>query len=107
MSGTGDGYIAASDEIRRERGGQAADEAAFVEDVRDDVQESFAAAGRPMGHDQYGAELEKHFPQLKERIFAAFDAYIEELDGLYTGLRKTAANYEAAEDPRFREPGQG
>lgn len=95
----GEGYTAAWDEIGRRRGGQAADEAALVEEVRDDVREAFAAAGRPMGHDQYGAELEKHFPQLKEQIFAAFDAYLEELDGLHSGLRKTAATYEAADGP--------
>ncbi|TDD07330.1 hypothetical protein [Nonomuraea diastatica] len=103
MGGGGEGYAAEWERIRRRRGGQAADEAAFVEDVRDDVREAFATAGRPMGHDQYGAELEKHYPQLKEQIFAAFDAYIEELDGLHTGLRDTAASYEAADDER----GQG
>ncbi|TDE32643.1 hypothetical protein E1295_39270 [Nonomuraea mesophila] len=70
------------------------------------MREAFATAGRPMGHDQYGAELEKHFPQLKEQLLAAFDAYIEELDGLDTGLRSTAATYEAAAgQPREREQG--
>ncbi|TDC92693.1 hypothetical protein E1292_41485 [Nonomuraea deserti] len=102
-----EGYAAEWERIRRQRGGQAADEAAFVKDVRDDVREAFATAGRPMGHDQYGAELEKHYPQLKEQIFAAFDAYIEELDGLHTGLQDTAAHYGGAEDPRSRERGQG
>ncbi|MGW0805479.1 hypothetical protein [Nonomuraea sp. NPDC002799] len=105
MIGPGEGYVAAPSEIRR-RGGQAADEAAFVEEVRDDVREAFAAAGRPMGHDQYGAELEKHYPQLKSQIFDAFEDYIEELDGLHTGLRTSAARYEDVDDPHYQKPGQ-
>ncbi|GAA3709327.1 hypothetical protein GCM10022224_088590 [Nonomuraea antimicrobica] len=107
MSGGEEGYTAAWDRIRQQRGGQAADEAAFVEGVRDTVREAFAVAGRPMGDDQYGAELEKRFPQMKAQILAAFDAYVEELDGLHTGLRKAGAHYEAADDPRLWDPGQG
>ncbi|NJP94854.1 hypothetical protein HCN51_36385 [Nonomuraea sp. FMUSA5-5] len=105
MSGSPDGFTVEAEGVRR-RGGDAAEEAEFVEAVRDDVREAFAAAGRPMGHDQYGAELDKSFPRLREQIFDAFAAYLDELHELSTGLGTAAGNYEAADQPLLR-PEQG
>ncbi|GGO76566.1 hypothetical protein [Nonomuraea cavernae] len=94
----GDGYIAADREIRRS-GLASAQEAERVRGVLRDVREAFVAAGRPMGDDQYGAEMEKRFPVMRDGVIDAFAAYIDELEGVGGGLRVTAANYRAAERP--------
>ncbi|GLW10650.1 hypothetical protein Misp01_57780 [Microtetraspora sp. NBRC 13810] len=50
-----------------------------------------------MGDDQYGAELERHFPQLKDGLLDAFDAYLADLEGVQTRLRDTRHTYDAAD----------
>ncbi|MER7505120.1 hypothetical protein AB0L05_32345 [Nonomuraea pusilla] len=95
---TGGGYTARPSAIMG-RGRDGAEEAERVRAVLRDVREAFAAAGRPMGDDQYGAEMEKRYPVMCEGVIGAFVAYIEELEGVGEGLRVTAATYRAAEDP--------
>lgn len=51
-----------------------------------------------MGSDAYGAELEKNLPAIEEGIFTAFKDYLDELDGLSTGLFTNARIYDAADE---------
>ncbi|MEU7859447.1 hypothetical protein [Nonomuraea sp. NPDC049141] len=75
----------------------AKEEAEHVRMVRDELRDVFAAEGRPMGDDQYGAEFEKSFPLRTKGVFKAFDDYIDELEGVGDGMRVNAKGYEAAE----------
>ncbi|GAA2276666.1 hypothetical protein GCM10010149_19790 [Nonomuraea roseoviolacea subsp. roseoviolacea] len=95
----GDGYTASPHAIGRS-GQESAQEAERVRGVLHDVREAFAEAGRPMGHDQYGAELEKRYPSMRDGVLAAFDAYIDELDGTGKALHVSAATYQAADHPK-------
>lgn len=95
---TGSGYTARPERIRR-HARVSAGEAEQVRAVLRDVQEAFARAGRPMGDDQYGAEMEKKYPVMRDGVIAAFQSYVDELEGVGGGLRVTAAAYEAVEDP--------
>ncbi|MEU8105777.1 hypothetical protein AB0C18_18855 [Nonomuraea muscovyensis] len=90
------GYSARTQGIRQ-HGRASAGEAEHVRAVLRDVQEAFARAGRPMGDDQYGAEMEKRYPVMLDGVIAALHAYIDELEGVGGGLHVTAATYEAAE----------
>ncbi|MFI7444806.1 hypothetical protein [Nonomuraea indica] len=93
---TGPGYTARTEGIRQ-HGRASAGEAEHVRTVLRDVQEAFARAGRPMGDDQYGAEMEKRYPVLRDQVITAFHAYIDELEGVGGNLHVTAATYDAAE----------
>jgi hypothetical protein len=95
---TGSGYTARPEGIRR-HARVSAGEAEQVRAVLRDVREAFARAGRPMGDDQYGAEMEKKYPVMRDGVIAAILAYADELEGVGGGLRVTAATYEAVEDP--------
>ncbi|MER6950681.1 hypothetical protein ABT294_42355 [Nonomuraea sp. NPDC000554] len=95
---TRSGYGAHPQRIRQ-HGRAAAEEAERVRDVLRDVREAFAAAGRPMGDDQYGAEMEKKYPAMRDGVINAFEDYIAELDRAGAGLHVTAATYEAVERP--------
>ncbi|SEM24318.1 hypothetical protein [Nonomuraea pusilla] len=92
------GYTAGWPGIMRGAGAYD-DEATHAREVLRRVTEAFARAGRPMGHDHYGAELEKSFPQLKADVIDAFHAHIADLDRTRDGLRVTAAGYRAADAP--------
>jgi hypothetical protein len=61
------------------------------------LEEVFLREGRPLGDDQYGAELERNLPKLKESVFGGFRAYIDELEGVRKGLIANADGYRAAE----------
>ncbi|MEV0151395.1 MULTISPECIES: hypothetical protein [unclassified Nonomuraea] len=95
---TGDGYTAAPHAIRRS-GQVSAQEAERIRGVLHDVREAFAEAGRPMGGDQYGSEMEKKYPAMRDGVISAFHAYIDDLDGVGGGLNLTAASYQAVERP--------
>jgi hypothetical protein len=90
------GYQAQWSQIRR-TAEQTREEAEHISRVRDELRDVFAVEGRPMGHDQYGAEFEKSFPQRTKGVFDAFDAYLDELEGTSEGLHVTANTYEIAE----------
>lgn len=94
---TSNGYRADWAGIRR-HGKVPAAEAEFARLVLHEVREAFVAAGRPMGHDQYGAEMEKNYPLMRDGIYQAFQVYIDELDGTGRGMHVTAATYETADD---------
>ncbi|WP_336207224.1 hypothetical protein [Nonomuraea sp. LPB2021202275-12-8] len=95
---TGGGYAAMPRRIRQS-GLDSAAEAERIREVLHDVGELFAVAGRPMGDDQYGAEMEKRYPVMRDGVIDAFGAYIDELEGVGADLHVTAANYQAAERP--------
>ncbi|WP_406319031.1 hypothetical protein OHA77_17020 [Streptosporangium sp. NBC_01639] len=92
------GYSAQPRKIQQ-HGRAAAEEVERIHGVLRDVREAFVAAGRPMGDDQYGAEMEKSYPVMRDDIFNAFNAYLDELDGVGEGLHVTGATYRAAEHP--------
>lgn len=92
------GYKAEPQAIRR-HGKASAEEAERVRGILHDVREAFVAAGRPMGHDQYGAQMEKDFPGLRDGIINAFNHYIDQLEGVGDGMHVTATHYSAAEHP--------
>ncbi|MFG1682641.1 hypothetical protein ACGFNP_20915 [Nonomuraea sp. NPDC049269] len=93
------GYTAEPQGIFR-YGKASAEEAERVRGILHDVREAFVAAGRPMGHDQYGAQMEKDFPSMRDGIINAFNDYIDQLEGVGDGMGATAVNYRAAEHPR-------
>ncbi|MCG5220955.1 hypothetical protein [Streptosporangium sp. KLBMP 9127] len=70
-----------------------------VTSARDTLRAAFDRDRRALGDDEYGAELEKKMPGIEAGIFNALQAYIDDLDGLATGLRVSAARYEQAEHP--------
>ena len=90
------GYQAEFQGIRR-HGQEATREAERIRGVLHNVREAFATAGRPMGDDQYGAEMEKKYPVMRDNVMKAFEAYIDELDGTGEGLQINARTYESAE----------
>lgn len=94
--GQEEGYSAQWSKIRR--GAETAkEEAEHVRKVRDELRDVFVAEGRPMGHDQYGAEFEKSFPLRTKAVFKGFEDYIDELEGVQDGMHVNANTYEAAE----------
>ncbi|MEV0195193.1 hypothetical protein [Nonomuraea sp. NPDC050691] len=94
----GDGYTASPHAIARS-GRASAQEAERIRGVLHDVREAFAEAGRPMGHDQYGAEMEKTYPSMRDGVIAAFETYIDDLDGTGKSLHVSAATYQATDRP--------
>lgn len=97
LLGQQDGYSAQWTNIRR-GAEKVREEAEHVREVREELRQVFAAEGRPMGDDQYGAEFEKSFPNRTKAIFKGFDNYIDELEGTRDGMHVTANTYEAAEN---------
>ncbi|MFJ2030193.1 hypothetical protein [Streptosporangium sp. NPDC087985] len=91
-----DGYYAEWAGLRR-RAQDYGDEHDFLREAYISLGEAFLREGRPLGSDQYGAELEKNLPRIREGIFDAFAAYIEEIDGVRKRLGANAAVYEAAD----------
>ncbi|MEV0350450.1 hypothetical protein AB0H88_32105 [Nonomuraea sp. NPDC050680] len=91
-----EGYSARWAGIRR-GAEMAREEADHVREVREELRQVFAAEGRPMGDDQYGAEFEKSFPNRTKAIFKDFDDYIDELEGTRDGMHVNAKTYEATE----------
>ncbi|GAA4233986.1 hypothetical protein FHR32_001453 [Streptosporangium album] len=91
-----DGYYAEWAGLRR-RAQDYGDERDFLREAYTSLGEAFLREGRPLGDDQYGAELEKNLPRIRERIFDAFDAYIQEIGGVRKRLGVSAAVYEAAD----------
>ncbi|MFE3447470.1 hypothetical protein ACFXJ8_00935 [Nonomuraea sp. NPDC059194] len=81
------------------RGSDAREEARFVRGVRERVVAAFTDAGRPMGSDMYGAELEKAYPAMRDGILDALQKYADELDRVGDGLKGTANTYETVERP--------
>jgi hypothetical protein len=92
------GYNAETQGILR-YGKASAEEAERVRGILHDVREAFVAAGRPMGHDQYGAQMEKDFPLMRDSVINAFNDYIDQLEGVGEGMHATAGHYRAAEHP--------
>ncbi|MEU7745322.1 hypothetical protein [Nonomuraea sp. NPDC049158] len=83
----------------RQHGRASAEEAERIRGILHDVREAFAAAGRPMGHDQYGAQMEKDFPSMRDGVINAFNDHIDRLEGVGDDIQVTAANYQGAEHP--------
>ncbi|MFD1936565.1 MULTISPECIES: hypothetical protein [Nonomuraea] len=50
-----------------------------------------------LGDDQYGVELHRNLPTIEREVYAAFDAYLAELDDMDTGLQANATLYEGVE----------
>ncbi|MET9337151.1 MULTISPECIES: hypothetical protein [unclassified Nonomuraea] len=92
------GFTVRWNSVRR-RGSDAREEAAFIRDVRDKVLAAFAEAGRPMGHDRYGAEVEKAYPAMRDGILDALKNYADEVERSGDGLKGTSHTYETAERP--------
>lgn len=91
------GYSVRRPDLRRQAGGYAG-EIERVQEIRDDLRAAFARDRRALGSDAYGAELEKNLPAIEEGIFTAFKDYLDELDGLSTGLFTNARIYDAADE---------
>lgn len=89
------GYYAEWAGLRR-RARYYGDERDFLREEYAALSEAFLREGRPLGDDQYGAELEKNLPRVRQGIFDAFNAYIEEIGDVQERLRANAAVYEAA-----------
>ncbi|MEV6860978.1 hypothetical protein AB0M44_08230 [Streptosporangium subroseum] len=92
-----EGYHAKWTGLRR-RAQDVGEEGVFLREAHDALREAFLREGRPLGDDQYGAELEKNFPRIRDGIFDAFAAYIEEVDSVEKRLNINAAVYEAADE---------
>ncbi|MGV9772976.1 hypothetical protein [Streptosporangium sp. NPDC003464] len=101
MTGPFDGYYAAPEEIRLRRAGQFGDERDHVEEQRAALEQVFLREGMPLGDDQYGAELEKNLPKIKDSIFGAFKAYTDELESVRVRLITGAGGYRSADSPGF------
>ncbi|MER6946350.1 hypothetical protein ABT294_20180 [Nonomuraea sp. NPDC000554] len=98
MNAVEHGYTARWSGIRQ-RAQDAAEEAEHVRMIRDEVRDAFARAGRPMGDDQYGAQLEQSFPYRKAEIMAHFEGYLDDLEGVHDRLHDGARTYRDAESP--------
>lgn len=61
----------------------------------------FMIEGNPLGKDQYGIELERRLPTIRDEIMDAFDAYINEVEGVRDRLGDTGSIYDSV------EPGYG
>ncbi|GAB2449677.1 hypothetical protein [Streptosporangium sandarakinum] len=96
MTASGDGYYAEWADLRREAL-QYGEERDFLRERRDELWQTFLRESPPLGNDQYGAELEKRLPGIRDALFAAFDAYIDEVGGVQERLRVNAVTYEGAE----------
>ncbi|GAA4959221.1 hypothetical protein HD597_005429 [Nonomuraea thailandensis] len=70
----------------------------YLVEERDFLLNVFDREGNPLGQDQYGLELERKLPGIRESVFGSFDSYIEEMEYLGDGLSGNARNYEDAED---------
>lgn len=66
-------------------------------EVKDALRKAFDSDRATLGNDLYGADLARRLPAIEEKIFNAFDAYLDELDGTSEDLAVNAINYEAAE----------
>ncbi|SEL92338.1 hypothetical protein [Nonomuraea pusilla] len=74
-----------------------------VTDVRNTLRAAFDRDRSSLGNDEYGAELAKKLPGIESGIFDGFKAFIDELEGIATGLRANAGNYERADSPGSRD----
>jgi hypothetical protein len=90
------GYYAALTGIRR-RAQDFAEQRDHIEGERAALEQVFLQEGRPLGDDQYGAELERNLPTIKESILDAFTAYVDELESVRGRLAASADGYQAAE----------
>ncbi|MGV9303784.1 MULTISPECIES: hypothetical protein [unclassified Nonomuraea] len=95
------GYSADWQTIRRESA-VFGDRHIEVADAKEALRKAFDRDRTALGSDQYGAELAKHLPRIEEEIFAAFDAYLDELTYTGTGLRVNADVYEVTEQANRR-----
>ncbi|SEH02659.1 hypothetical protein SAMN05444920_12886 [Nonomuraea solani] len=68
-----------------------------VTEIRDILREAFDRDRRALGGDEYGAELEKQMPAIEEGIFTALKNYIDDLDGVSSGLHRSQGNYGEAD----------
>ncbi|MFI7704583.1 hypothetical protein [Nonomuraea sp. NPDC049480] len=102
-SGGSGGYQVAWQGLRK-RSARAGDDVDFLVEQRDILMRTFEAEGNPLGKDQYGVELERNLPKVKQQVFDAFDVYIDEMEYLRDGLSGNARYYEEAEDP-WSSPG--
>ncbi|MGW0810750.1 hypothetical protein [Nonomuraea sp. NPDC002799] len=68
-------------------------------EVRGALRQALDRDRAALGDDMYGAELAGRLPGIEEGLFAAFDAYLTELDGTSEDLTRAAITYESAEHP--------
>ncbi|WP_433244254.1 hypothetical protein ACQPYK_41315 [Streptosporangium sp. CA-135522] len=66
----------------------------FVRGLYIELGDVFREEGRPLGNDQYGAELEKNLPRIEYGIFGAFSRYIDEIETTRQNLIQNARVYE-------------
>ncbi|WP_329086219.1 MULTISPECIES: hypothetical protein [unclassified Streptosporangium] len=93
---TRDGYFAEWEALRR-ASLVVRDRRDGVAEAKEALRQAFDRDRAALGHDAYGVELARQLPGIEERIFAAFDAYLAELDGTSEGLSTSAANYQSVE----------
>ncbi|WP_406317266.1 hypothetical protein OHA77_08520 [Streptosporangium sp. NBC_01639] len=67
--------------------------------AREVLRAAFDRSRRALGDDRYVAELENQPPGVEAGIFGAFDACVEERDGIAGGLRAGAGRYHHIEQP--------
>lgn len=70
-----------------------------AQEARDELLAAFDRDRNTLGHDAYGAELAKHLPGVEQKIFDSLKEYIDELDGVASGLQVNARDYERPEQP--------
>ncbi|MCF6468989.1 hypothetical protein FAF44_11400 [Nonomuraea sp. MG754425] len=97
------GYQVTWQDIRR-RSARADADAGVLREQRENLRQGFDEVGNPLGDDQYGAELERNLPAVRESLFASFDAYIAQVEYLRDGLWNTSRTYEYAEELTSYEP---
>ncbi|MEV4562508.1 type VII secretion target [Nonomuraea sp. NPDC049419] len=73
-----------------------------AEEARTALRAAFDLDRKTLGDDMYGAELAKKLPGMEQAIEDAFKDYLDDLDGLTTGLHVSSRNYEAADRPPAR-----
>ncbi|MCF6471673.1 hypothetical protein FAF44_25230 [Nonomuraea sp. MG754425] len=98
-----DGYSVTPEALRR-RAAVYRDLKSNAEQARDSLRDAFDRDRKTLGNDAYGAEMAKQLPAIERRIFDDLESYLDELDGLDSGLHATSRNYEWAEDPPGSTP---
>ncbi|WP_336206949.1 hypothetical protein [Nonomuraea sp. LPB2021202275-12-8] len=89
----------------RSRAGHADGDAETMLRQRNTLRDEFLFEGNPLGHDQYGAELAKRLPQIRDGIMDAFDACVTEAEGIRDRLGENAWTYDTAEHGISRTTG--
>jgi hypothetical protein len=94
--GDSSGYLAEWERINR-RAWEADDVVVWLKIDRDRLLEVFDREGNPLGHDQYGAALEKNLYKIRQGILDAFRANVGEAESVRDRLRENAATYQRTE----------